>query len=552
MPAAAGSHPASLIVIDPTGNRSKVRIDSFPFRIGRQGDNRLVLRDGRISRVHAQITVEGGDYFVEDLQSRYGVYVNEERVSRQHLKGADRIEFGFPDSYRLVFTREEAEVSLLAEKVTTAAPLGAGGGNLAKLRALVEVARALESAISTDDVLAALVDATLAITGAERGFLLLRENDELNVRVARDRKGEALGENDLRVPRGVINRALRQRRELLSMNFDPGAEVPSRTVVDLELRSVVCVPLVKVRAGTGRETGLSSPIEDTLGLLYMDSRIGAADLSAGNRELLQTLALEASTILENARLLEGDRQRQRMEEELKIARGIQESLLPRQLPSAGWFRAAGRSIPSLHVGGDYFEVGEISDTSRSVVAADVSGKGVSAALLASLLQGIFLASPENDVQMERMMGRVNQFLNERTGGEKYATVFYCTLERSGLLRWINAGHCPPLLVRTGEKLWPLEATGFPVGMLEEAIYKAEEVRLRPGDKLVIYTDGLSEAQSPDGRFFGEKRIREVLLANVGGSCQGVYDALERSVTAFTSGAVQRDDITLLVVEFRPE
>jgi serine phosphatase RsbU (regulator of sigma subunit) len=514
----------------------------------------LVLRDNRISRAHAHLVVEDGDYFIEDLGSRHGTFVNEARTSRQKLQSSDSIEFGFPDSYRLVFALEETEIHRLTEQLTSPLKTAPGSGNLAKLRAVVEVARALETSLSTEDVLAALVDAALTITGAERGFLLLRRDDDLEVRVARDKLGSPLDENDLRVPRSLIHRALTQRRELLSMNFDSAdaGAVPTRTVADLELRSVVCVPLVKVRAGAVEETNVLSTMSETLGVLYMDSRAGTADLSAGNRELLQSLALEASTILENARLLEGERARQRMEEELKIARVIQASLLPKRLPDSGWFRAAGRSIPSHQVGGDYFDVSEISPTCWSVVAADVSGKGVSSALLASLLQGIFLAAPANRAQMEQMMLRVNRFLIERTEGEKYATIFYCTLDRSGLLRWINAGHCAPLLARSGEKPRGLSATGLPVGMLEEAVYGAEETRLEPGDKLIIYTDGLSEAQDTDGELFGDKRVRDIILAYPGAGCGDLYEALVQAVTTFTGGVIQKDDITLVLVGYHPE
>ncbi len=177
------------------------------------------------------------------------------------------------------------------------------------------------------------------------------------------------------------------------MPFDPLAEQgvrPEMSVAALELRSVVCVPLVHIRSGTSEETRISGQRRGTVGLLYMDSRQAPADLSAGNRELLQTLAIEASTILENARLIEEERVKLRMEDELKIARDIQQGLLPAALPSIGWFRAAGSSLPSTQVGGDYFDVRQISPDLWAAVVADVSGKGVSSALLASLLQGSFL------------------------------------------------------------------------------------------------------------------------------------------------------------------
>ena len=180
--------------------------------------------------------------------------------------------------------------------------------------------------------------------------------------------------------------------------------------------------------GSSQETCIITSRSDTIGVIYLDSRQTAVDLSSGNRELLQTLALEASTILENARLLEEERIKQRMEEELSIAREIQTSLLPRRLPSDGWFRVAGSSIPSHEVGGDCFDVRQISPNAWSLVVTDVSGKGVSSALLAALLQGSFLLASDSETDIEQMMSRINLFLNERTEGEKYATVFYCTVK----------------------------------------------------------------------------------------------------------------------------
>ena len=544
--------PASLVVSDPSGGRTRAPVAELPFLIGRQSGNHLVLRDARISRTHAQIVAEGGAYFIEDLHSLNGVFVNDERVGRRRLNPSDRIDFGLADSYRLVFTLGEPGLGQLAGRIVAPAKVG---GDLARLRAVVELARALQTSLSTTDVLAALVDAALAITGAERGFLLLRRDDGLEFRIARDSHGAPLTADDLRVPTAVIHQALTQRRELLSMSFDPhsaDSALPTRTVVELELRSAVCVPLVKIRTGTDAPGASPPPADETIGVLYMDSRAGAADLAAGNRELLQALALEASTILENARLLEGDRSRQRMEEELEIARDMQESLLPRELPSSGWLRAAGRSLPSRQVGGDYFDLRQISPSSWALINADVSGKGVSSALLASLLQGVFLATPYISISAEEAMTRLNAFLLERTGGEKYATIFFGTLDRDGLLRYVNAGHPIGLLVRADGRLEQLPPTGFPVGMLEEATYKTEEVRLAGGDKLVLHTDGLTEAENTEGDSFGEGRIREVARANARGDPQAMYEALAAALAAHTGGAVQKDDITVMIVEYRSE
>jgi serine phosphatase RsbU (regulator of sigma subunit)/pSer/pThr/pTyr-binding forkhead associated (FHA) protein len=558
MPAPSESNAprsAVLNVLNPSGNRTRVAVTSLPFLIGRSAENHLVLRDNRISRGHAQIVPEGDGYAVEDLKSRHGVYVNGDRVERRALHNGDHIEFGFPDSYKLTFHFEEDELGRILEQIQPPAETGVSStSNLGKLRALVEVARALQSSLSTNDVLTAVVDAAMAVTATERGFLLLRRNGELAVAVARDRRGGPLATSDLKVPTTVINRALRQRRELLSMSFDPMEEQglrPDTSVAGLELRSVVCVPLVHVRTGGVEETSMLSTANDTIGLLYMDSRLGHADLSHGNRELLQTLALEASTILENARLLEEERTKQRLEEELDIARQIQSGLLPSELPRTGWFRAAGSSTPSHQVGGDYFDVRQLSPTVWSTVVADVSGKGVSSALLASLLQGAFLLASETPEQIENTMLRVNRYLNERTKGEKYATVFYSTLNEAGRLHWANAGHCAPLLLRPDGRLRTLQTTGLPLGMLEIATYSVETVQLEPGDKVVIYSDGVTESEDLEGRFFGTDRLRKLLRENAPADCSELHDLIRAAIEDHSEGGLLSDDITLVILEYQP-
>jgi serine phosphatase RsbU (regulator of sigma subunit)/pSer/pThr/pTyr-binding forkhead associated (FHA) protein len=548
--------PASLVVIDPNGHRTRVAIAPLPFRIGRQPESDLIVRDSRVSRTHARIVEENGQYAIEDCGSLHGSYVNGKRITRQALRNSDKIEFGAQDSYQLVFALDGAELKQLMEQVGSAAPHGVPsgpGGNLAKLRAILDLARTVQSSFSVDDVLASVVDTALAITGAERGFLMLRAGGGLETRIARHRRGGHLHASDLRVPREVIHRALERRRELLSMNFDPlgeGETRPQSSIADLDLRSVICVPLVRIRTGQGEATSVLSTGSETVGVLYMDSRLVAADLAGGNRELLQTLAIEASTVLENARLLEEERTKRQLEEELHLARTIQQSLLPGKLPSGGWLRASGSSVASHEVGGDYFDVTPVNQHCWCAVVADVSGKGVGSALLASLLQGALITASEYPEAMGPRMERLNRFLMDRTGGEKYATVFYALLEIDGRLSYVNAAHCPPIVVRAGGELQTLEATGMPVGLMEAAEFGVAEERLAPGDKVVIYTDGVTEAQNATGEFFGKRRLREIVAAHAAASCQSLHDAIQQAVAEFTEGASQSDDITLVVLEFR--
>jgi serine phosphatase RsbU (regulator of sigma subunit) len=545
-------------VTDPSGHRIRVALDPLPLHIGRHADNRLILRDSRVSRTHARVEAEQGEYVLYDCGSRHGTFVNGERVERHTLRPADRIEFGARDSYQAVFSLDGQELKRLVEQVVAPERSETGaagvmvGGNMGKLRAILDLARTLQSSFSVDDVLAQVVDAALTVTGAERGFLLLRSGEALDTRVARNRHGHNLHDSDLRVPRDLINRALRQRRELLSMNFDPlGADDtrPANSVADLELRSVVCVPLVRIRAGQGDATSVLSTASETVGVLYMDSRVAAADLAGGNRELLQTLAIEASTVLENARLLEEERAKHLMDEELRVARTIQQSLLPAHLPTEGWLRAAASSMASQQVGGDYYDLVEATPDCWAAVVADVSGKGVSSALLAGVLQGALMITGAVQGELNQGVARLNRFLFERTGGEKYATIFYCQVERSGRVRYVNAAHCPPMVLRSSGVTAALAATGMPVGLIEGAEYEVADTRLTPGDKLVIYTDGVTEAQDAAGAFFGVKRLHALAAALGASSAETVHDAVQMAVRDFTQGAAQSDDITLLVLEY---
>ena len=545
---------ATLIVVDPNGRRVRVPVFPFPFRMGRAPDNNLILRDSRVSRNHAQIARSDGHFVLEDLGSRHGIWVNGARVEKSlRLEGSERIEFGVPDGYQIHFTRTGEEIQKLMARPPVSDSSRTGASNLEKLRAVLEVARSLQSSFSTDDVLNTVLDAALAVTGAERGFLLLfNDARELQVRSARSSDGGDLPPGELHVPRRIIQQALESRRDLFSMSFDPsaaGGHSHGNTINDLVLVSVVCVPLVHVNLSGSGATQMLSMGKSNAGVLYMDSRLTTVDLAGGNRELLQTLAIEVSTVLENARLLEEQRAKQHMEEELDVARRIQHSLMPRELPQEGWFVVCGSSESSHQVGGDYYDVVAIGPETWSLVVADVSGKGVSSALLASFLQGAFL-SASSTTDISEVLSRINTFLSARAEHGKYATMFYSKLDSAGRLTYANAGHCAPLLVRMTGEIEKLEATSMPVGLVDGAPFVLAHRDLTPGDRIVLYTDGVTEAQNEAGDFFGRKRLREAVQSAGGADCAELHATIQSAILDFTAGAEQADDLTLVVVEYR--
>ena len=513
-----------LEILAPTGGRKTVPLEPLPYRMGRQEDNQLVLRDNRASRHHARIVFEAGQYWVEDLNSRNGVTVNGQKVARAALVDGAVLGFGVEDSYTLVFRARNG-----AEGAAPAA-------GLRRLRSVLEVARTLTGSLSTDHVLASLLEAAMSVTGCERGFVLLREGRRLELRIGRDSAGLVLGEGDLTAPPDVLCAALESRRELLSMTVEGYGQV-------------VCVPLLRVSMAGGEETAVLGSAREAVGLLCLEAGAGRADLAGLGGELLQSLAVEASMILENARLIVQERLKERMERELDLARTIQRDLLPERFPSTGWFRACGLSVSSAQVGGDYFDLMELGEERWAAVLADVSGKGVSSALLAAFLQGVFLAATGESTSAAAVLERVNQFLLRRTNGEKYATLVLVTVDREGRLVWVNAGHCRPLLWRRTGEVFELRAAGLPVGMLEEATWETYRQQMEPGDVMLLYSDGCSEARNGAGEMFGVGRVGEVLREYAGRGAQAGVSGLRGAGEAFAGGEARGADWTVLVVEY---
>ena len=548
--------PLKLALVDAAGKKTFYEVNRSPFRIGRLPGCEVTLRDSRISRKHAQILVEGSACFIEDCGSLHGLFVNGDKVDRHKLDQGDRIEFGVKDSYHLIVGEEQEPAAFIRKAAEMPHAKDGPTGELGRLSAVLAVARALQSSLALDDVLTAAVDAALAVTDCERGFLMLTgKTGELEVRVARNQYTKSLPEDELRVPRGLIEKALLGRRDLLSMSFDPSPagtdpEAAGKTFQELQLRRAVCVPLVKIRIGQEHETSMLSLKQNTLGMLYMDSKRDREDLSIGNRELLQTLAIEISTVLENARLLEEEREKKGLEQQLAIAHDIQLSMLPAILPKEGWLVATGHSEACYQVGGDYFDVTRYENDHWGFVLADVSGKGVSAALLASLIQGAFFSAFNLEAHLSETISRINRYVCERAKNARFATVFYGLINREGLTKWVNAGHCPALLVRAEGEVELLEANTVPLGLFAESEFPVAEAHLTAGDKLVVYSDGVSEAKNWSGERFGENRLQRVLTSNAALPSDELYEKLRHELSVFTAGADQDDDVTLLVLGYQ--
>lgn len=540
------------MVVEPGGVRRNLDLTTTPFRIGRQADCDLVLRDGRISRQHAQIVQENGQFILEDLGSRHGTFVNQHKVTRQELHPDDTIEFGFGNSFQLIFGGEEKRIEDLLERVDSPPPSSASSRELYHLGVLLEAAGAIYGHMLLEDMLAAVVDAAIRVTGADRGVLLLADDSgELQPTVARESGQRPLTRDEVRVSTSVLKQVAETRRELIVA--DIGEEHALReqaSIVGEALRTLLAIPLERQPTIRSLDSTVVASRPGLLGVLYLDSRRPLAAFSELDRQVLRSLAAEAATVVENARLFAEGRERERLDRELEIASNIQQQLLPKALPREEHLTAYGRTIACRNVGGDCYDVVDLPNGACGFVVADVAGKGMPAALTASMLMGSFCATASANLPLSELAERVNRRVCDRTDEQTYATLFYGIVSPDGRMEYFNAGHVPALVRRRSGELIALEAQNFPIGMFDFAEFQAGAAQLEPGDLLVLYSDGVTEAVNPTGDMFGDQRLRDTLKNFKGDSAQDLLEVVLAAVRAFTAGFAQADDITVVTLHYR--
>ena len=549
-------HEAVLEVFSPGFAPEVAPVTHTPFLIGRGSDtgNHLLIEDPRISRRCAAIVEADGGYRLEDRGHRQGIWVNGQKIAQRMLAHGDTIEFGLEDSPRIVFRMREAQhavESMLTRigRLPQADTLAPAAG-LGKLNLLLEATSLLHSALPLDSVLAAMLDHAMSITGADRALLLESgEDGALKVKLARGSGGSALAVESLSPSQTVLRQAVTQRTAVITddLNLADISLQSAQSVVVQGLRTVVAIPLFPVTHASAEASVMLAPGQ-LLGVVYLDSRRPAA-FSNLDRQILDALGAQAASILDNARLVEREREQRRLEQELSIAREIQQGLLPHGLRDFPHLAVTGMQYPCHAVGGDYFDVFPLSDDRTAFLIADVAGKGLGAALLTTMLQGA-LTGMRLGVEPGKVFNHINQFLCEHADIGRYATLFFGIVDRNGTLEFLRGGHPSPLLIRDGEVSDIYIEGSFPVGLIEEATYGVTRLQLQPDDTLVLFTDGIIEAANTQKELFGFSRLREVVAAHTGSSIEELQNAILHAVEEFSRGAGQADDITLLIVRFR--
>jgi serine phosphatase RsbU (regulator of sigma subunit) len=424
-------------------------------------------------------------------------------------------------------------------------------GGLGKLNLLLEATKLLHSQMPLDAVLDAMLDRAISITDADRGLLLEADvSGTLRPWLARRSGSVSLPAEGFSPSQTAVGLALQQQSGVITedLHLAEGALLAAQSVIAQRLRAVVAIPLYAMPRANTEASIVRAQRGEFLGLLYLDSRRPAA-FSKLDRHILDAIAIESASILDNARLVKRELERQRIEQELNIARDIQQALLPRGFRDFPHLSISGVNFPCHGVGGDYFDVFPIDEQRTAFLIADVSGKGLGAALLTTMLQGA-LTGMTIGADPARVFQHINAFLCEHAEVGKYATLFYGTIDLEGNLEYLNAGHLSPLLLRRGEVTELFTEGSFPVGLIPAAKHSVDRATLEPGDTLLLFSDGVTEAADLGDHEFGVSGLRDILAGQHDTPLDRLQQTIVESVERFTGGASQADDITLLLVRYR--
>ena len=566
-----------LTIIAPDGAKTRHEIRSQALRIGRSSGSDLVLQDLNVSRVHAEIVQRPEGCYVRDTGGKNGTFVNERRIDAPTLLrpgdqirlGTTRLVFNGSAASRVEFSDEPLAQgpgttwlpadSLRTPRLTSAPPGGAppaprrdaplpaasatsflsSPGELSadSLAIFFEADKELVFHRPINELLETIMDLTYRAVPFERGLLMLREGGELRPRVVRVPEEDA--GRPISISRTIADRVVQHKESVLTSDAQLDARFrEGRSVEMQQLRSVMCVPLWNNR--------------DVIGLLYVDSRQRVGLFTQPDLRLLTHLANIAAVKIENARLFEQVVAAEMMEQELQRAAEIQNHLLPGAGPPIPGYEVHGSSLPCRAVGGDYFDYIELARGRYAIGLGDVAGKGIASALLMCAFQASLRAFSELELPPDETMVRLNRLLCRTVPDNRFVTFFYGVLDPARHeLAYVNAGQTPPWILRAGGERERLPQSGPPLGLFPESGYTVGSAPLGPGDLVVCYSDGVSEAPGPGGEEFGEERLVTLVEKARGDSPAALVEEISAALAEYCRTDVHQDDVTLVILKRLP-
>ncbi len=551
---------ALLKVLHGLGNNlgQEIALERAQATLGRHPSCDIKLEDGSVSREHARISLVAGRYYIEDLNSRNGTYVNGELIrGRRQLADTDLIkicdlQFSFHQQNAPSGTlpmSASATLNMLVDDsnevgsatIMSKLDLSQSSSGLrwvvkpeAKLQAMMQITENLSKALALEEVLLKTLDSLFQIfPQADRGFIVLRETEggPLIPKAVKVRRGDP---DSIRISRTVVRHVLEAKEAILSADAATDARFDlSQSIADFHIRSIMCAPLIAAD-------------NVAIGVLEIDTTDQRSRFQQEDLDVLASVARQAAFAVENARLHEMALAQQRLENDLALAHRVQQGFLPSAPPQLVGYQFFDHYEPAYELGGDYYDYIPLPGGRLAVVVADVSGKGAAAALLMARLASetrFYLAGHADPAEA---VNRLSESFERGGWEDRFVTMIVAVIDPAeNQVTVVNAGHMPPFFRDAQGKIQSIgeEESGLPLGIDGTWVYQAARVSLAAGESLLVFTDGLSEAMNPTGELYGLKRLAEQISTpadDIRHMGQGVLDAIK----AFVSGRAQSDDMCL--------
>lgn len=542
----ATKRPAEVTVFSPLLAPTSHQLAGELVTIGRASDCVIPVKDRYLSRKHAELLAVDGKWTLRDLGSANGTYLNGNRVSADSpLKSGDRIRLGdtellFQSEYStdrfiaISDSRLTPTISIPIQEIIDNRQDQLTGKSLDRFRILNALAMELLEDRPLDQLFGFIVDRIMDHLQPSRAAIgLLTENGKAlaSVELRRQNKKDT---SELLISQTLLAEVVEEKKALAFVDIGVDDKLSrAQSIVMQGIHSVVCAPLLIQNA--------------VAGVLYVDYYYTQKSLSEEDVRLVGQIARFAAAKLENTRLREEALQKRLMDEELNTAYVIQRRLLPAAPPEVADYTFAGVNKPCRTVSGDYYDFVVRPNGTVYFVIADVSGKGVTAALLMAGLQAAFRIYAKNDPSPAELVTLLNGMLKENLPQSKFVTLFTGRVHPStGHIDFCNAGHTPPLCV-TAAGVVELSDTDLLLGMFPRAQFRNQVLEMASGDSLVLFTDGLTEAENPDGIEFGSAKIAGVIRDRHGSTAADVAEGLQSAIFAHTTDHSLEDDLTLVVV-----
>lgn len=521
--------------------------------LGRLPSCTIQLQSNMVSREHAAIYQDGPGFVLQDLQSGNGTFLNGKRVTEPTiLSHNDRIKLG-PVLLRFEsddgpqadsFDSETAPAFNIADEhdqtIMGAIENKSGFGMLdaqpeAKLKAVIEISRSLAGTIEIETMLPRILDTLFSIfPHADRGCVLLKDESG-GMRPAAQKHRREQADETVKLSRTILNRVLETREGILSADAASDREFEaSESISNLSIRSMMCVPLLDLNG-------------EPVGIINIDTLNPLNQFKSEDLDLLLAIAGQAALSYESARLLSSYLEKQKQDGEMKIARSVQQALLPDNLPEVEGYQFYASYDSAQAVGGDYYDCFELPGNKVCLSFGDVAGKGVPGALIMSRISSCV----QNTVQFVHEVGPAVEAINNHMCSNavegRFVTYVLVIIDLdTHEMSLVNAGHMSPLIRRVDGVVdeFDDETIGIPIGVLEDYPYEVVSRRIEPGETVVLVTDGVDEAMNPSGDLYSKERVRQ-FIADHDPNAEALGRDLLSDVRKHANGRPQNDDITIM-------